>query len=349
MKRSLLLSLTILLFGFLPASAQLGGLMNRVANSVADEITGNRKSSTPAKTPEPDCACSNAEVIVNLGGKLQLDYSETEISTREDGAILLKDKPTGNFYIAKDGSIQGPIPEGDKRLAGFEVSSDEAGADAMMLKFQDYISKSGEKYNIKFNGKTYGPYAEIRSFAVTKSKDKFAAMIIENILATEDEGEAMDKAMKNAKSDQERMDLAMQFSMQMQQRMMANGDPTSTTPKLISNIEGATYDPITGGEINGKIKYDDILFLKYNSISDIKGKQLFSLKPEQVGVQGLFVNTSNTALATYNYGTLTFSDNKILKDLFNPQLVKGADGKIYLAYMYYSPGKNSIMQCKVPF
>jgi hypothetical protein len=25
------------------------------------------------------------------------------------------------------------------------------------------------------------------------------------------------------------------------------------------------------------------------------------------------------------------------------------DGKVFLAYMYYSPKKNSIMQCKIPF
>ena len=66
------------------------------------------------------------------------------------------------------------------------------------------------------------------------------------------------------------------------------------------------------------------------------------------GLKDLFVNSNNTKYAFYNSGTLTFSDNTTMTDLFNPYLVK-ADGKVYLSYMYYSPKNNAIMQHKIPF
>ena len=77
-------------------------------------------------------------------------------------------------------------------------------------------------------------------------------------------------------------------------------------------------------------------------------KVLFTLKQEAIGAKNLFVNSNNTKYAYYNSGTLTFSDNTTMTDLFNPYLAK-TDGKIYLNYMYYSPKNNAIMQHKIPF
>jgi AraC-like DNA-binding protein len=191
--------------------------VNKVKNSVANEIAGNKKSE-PAKIPEPGCACDPAELVLDLGGKFQLAYDEVDISSREDGAILIKDKVTGNFYIARGGVTEGPYQAGDKKLAGFEeYDAEGSGTDDWISKFGEYISKSGNRYLIKFAGKSYGPYDQIRSFDVTKSKEKFAATVIETVAVTEDDGERMEEAMKKAKTDQEKMELAMQFSQQMQQ------------------------------------------------------------------------------------------------------------------------------------
>jgi hypothetical protein len=228
MKNSIVLSLVFLLLSVSQSSAQLGGLVNKVKNSMANEIAGNKKSE-PAKIPEPGCACDPAELVLDLGGKFQLAYDEVDISSREDGAILIKDKVTGNFYIARGGVTEGPYQAGDKKLAGFEeYDAEGSGTDDWISKFGEYISKSGNRYLIKFAGKSYGPYDQIRSFDVTKSKEKFAATVIETVAVTEDDGERMEEAMKKAKTDQEKMELAMQFSQQMQQRMMAGaprGEP----------------------------------------------------------------------------------------------------------------------------
>jgi hypothetical protein len=78
------------------------------------------------------------------------------------------------------------------------------------------------------------------------------------------------------------------------------------------------------------------------------GNKVVAIKPEHNGAGKIFINSSNTKYAVEGYGTLTFSDETTLSDLFNSRLIK-TDGKVFLAYMYYSPKKNAIMQCKIAF
>lgn len=348
MKKSIFLLLIISVFTSASLNAQ-GGLLKKVANSMKDELLGtNKKGNTD---PEPSCACNDAEQIVGLGGNLQIDYKEMSITTMDDGSFLLKDRITGNFYVAKGSSITGPFTAGDSRIAGFEETDENISAmDAMVLRYKEYISKAGDKYVINFGGKKYGPYSRIDKFVVTQTKDKFAAIVVENVIANEDEGKKMDAAIKNAKTDQEKMELAMQFSQQMSQKMMQGGGPSSITPKLISNVPNAMSDltGFLGGTIYGNIKYDDIFLVYYNKINDLQGKTVMTLKSEHTGVSDIFLNTSNTKYAVYSYGSIILSDGKTLTDLINPHLIK-VGSQVYLAYMYYSPKKNAMMQCKIPF
>jgi hypothetical protein len=349
MKRSILFLAAFCILIGSPVNGQKG-LLKKVTNSMTNELLGKSQNNNSSQ-PEPECACDPAELIIDMGGKLQLDYSELDISVNNDGAILLKDKISGNFYIAKGGVTQGPIPAGDKRLAGFGTSYDSQGNDADWTnKFPQYITKSGDKYLITFAGKKYGPYAMINNFVVTRSKDKFAAMATENVAATKEDGDKMEEAINNAKTDQEKMDLAMKFSQQMSQKMMQGGGPASILPKFITNMEGSTYDPMTGQRIlNGDMKYDEIVLITYPDVFDVKGNKLISLKSEHMGSSGIYISSTNNKYAYINYGELMFSDgSKKLNGLFSPHLMK-SDGKIYLTYMYYSPKKNSIMQCKIPF
>lgn len=348
MKRSILFIVAVCIF--ISNSVNSQGLLKKVTKSMTNELLGKTENNNTSQ-PEPDCACTDAVLIVNLGGKIQLDYSELDISVREDGAILLKDKISGNFYIAKDGVTQGPIPAGDKRLVGFDVSRDKGSSDFdLVAAYPQYISKSGNKYIISFAGKTYGPYAMINDFTVTKSKDKFAATVTENVTATKEDGDKMEEAINNAKTEQEKIELAMKFSQQMSQKMMQGGGPTSVLPKFITNVAGSTYDPMKGlRALNAEMKYDEILLLTYPDVYDLMGNKVISIKTDHYSTSGFFINTSNTKYAFYNYGELMFSDNsKKLNGLFNPYLMK-TDGKVYLAYMYYSPKKNAIMQCNIPF
>jgi hypothetical protein len=365
MKKSVLIVLAICLLTGNPVSAQVSRLLNKAKNSVANKVIGNPDEGTKSKAPdqpEPACACDNAEVIMDMGGKMQLDYSEVTISVTDDGRILARTRNTNEYYIVQSGGTVGPLKPGDKRLKGFEsfIEPDrdngpdnstglEPGKKDAWLEYE-YITKSGEKYLITFAGKTYGPYGAINGFAVSQTKEKFAAIVVENIPFSAADAKKMDDEVKNAKTDQEKMDLSMKYAQEMQQKMMQGGGPAAMQPKFISNIPGVEYDPMKtiNCTLRGNIKYNDIFMVSFQKIVDLQGNTIMPIKSEAFGSERLFLNTDNTKYAYYNYGTLTFSDNTTLPELFGPRLVK-IDGKVFLAYMYYSPKKNSIMQCKIPF
>jgi hypothetical protein len=352
MKKLILFLLIISFILVNPLSAQT--ILKKAGRAVSNEVPGangsDNSASSKTSDPEPSCACDNAELIVDLGGILKLNYKETHISTMDDGSLLLKDLISGNYYIVKGTSTTGPISAGDPRLTGFDEVDENSGKDQLLLLYKGYISKSGDKYLITFGGKNYGPYAQIDKFVITKSKDKFGALAVENVIASEMDGKAMDEAIKNAKTDQEKMAIAMKYSQQMQQKIMKGGGPASMMQKFITNVSGSTYDPATqfGYTLNADMKYDEILLSSYNTVIDLQGKTIINLKPEHTGVTNILVNTANTKYAVYNYGEISFSDGTGLKDLFNPHLIK-VNGQTYLAYIYYSPKRNAIMQCKIPF
>jgi len=307
MKKLLLFLLLIYLVFTNLADAQ--GLTSKVPGSMKDNLTGtNISNNSYTREQEPSCACENSEFIVDLGGKLKIDYKEIGILTMDDGSFLLKDGASDKFYIVKGGVIQGPYDKYDQKIAGFEnFDLDSSDQNDMLARYKGILSKSGEKYLITMGGKTYGPYDDIVDFTVSRSRDKFA------VVAYVQEKE---------------------FSV----------------PKFVTNIPNVTFDVLNtlGAMMCGSIKYDEILVVTEDKIINLQGKTLFTINPEMSNCDNLFINTSNTKFAYYDFGTLTFSDNNSLPGMFNPHLVK-VGGKVYLAYMYYSPKRNAIMQCKIPF
>ena len=351
MKKAIILSLAISLITGNYLIAQ-SGLLNKVSNTVSKEVLGKTETSDKAKIePEPSCASDQAVKAMDLGGKLEIDYRELSISILSDGRILARALGSEEYYVAKDGVTTGPFKVGDPQIADFVPKEiDDKTEAGFLAKNKPYITKSGDKYLITFAGKKYGPYARIDNFTLSKSKEKFAALATENVLVTEDQGKKMEEAMENAKSDEERMELAMEYAQQMSEVMTQEGGMESTQAKLVTNIPNAKYDLLKagGGTLNGNLKYDDILVWAYDKIIDLQMNVILKIKPEAVGAKDFFVNTNNTMYAYYNYGTLTFSDNKTMTDLFNPYLAK-KDGKVFLTYMYYSPKNNAVMQHKIPF
>ena len=244
------------------------------------EITGEDNSKKASK-PEPACACENAKLIMDLGGKYNLDYSEISISMLNDGSMLVWDKLGYKYYIVKDGISQGPYDENDPKLKKFNSSGNEETDDnskkGLENMYPDYVVKSGDKYLIKFGGKSYGPYAVIQDFVVSGSKDKFAAIVTDDIIMNEDQGKKMEEAMKNAKTDQEKMDLAMKMQQQIQDKMMKGSGTGTFQPKLATNVPGAVYDPMTWAmaRLDGKAKFDEIVLIAPDKIMDLKGNTIF--------------------------------------------------------------------------
>ena len=351
MKKAIILSLVVSFITGNYLMAQ-SGLLNKVSSSVSKEVLGKTETSDMSKTePEPSCASDQAIKAMDLGGKLEIDYRELSISILSDGRILARALGSEEYYVAKDGITTGPFKAGDPQIADFVPKEiDDKTEAGFLAKNKPYITKSGDKYLITFAGKKYGPYARIDNFTVSRSKDKFAALATENVIVTEDQGKKMEEAMENAKSDEERMELAMEYAQQMSEVMTQEGGMESTQAKLVTNMPNTKYDLMKagGGTLNGNLKYDDILVWAYDKIIDLQMNVILNIKPEAVGANDFFVNTNNTLYAYYKSGTLTFSDNKTMTDLFNPYLVK-KDGKVYLTYMYYSPKNNAVMQHKIPF
>jgi hypothetical protein len=348
MKKSVIISILLSIFIIIPMNAQVGKFLKNVSSSVKQDLLGGNKNSNKPG-PEPPCACDPAEFVVDLA-KYKLDYTELNISVLSDGRVLIKDKLSSSYYVVNGSNTEGPIAYDDPRVKQFEnvVATDDE-KKAMELMYKDYISKKGDKYFISFAGKTYGPYGLISQFVVNKSKNKFAAFTTENIVVTESEGDAMDKAIKNAKTEEEKRELTMKYSQEMQNRIMSGGGPNSMIPKLVSNVSEVSPDFLTvaGGYLNANIRYDDIMMVSQNKVIDMQGKTVYTFPAGQV-TPDFFLSSDNSKSATYSYGTLTVSDGRKLSELFNPQLLK-AEGKIFLAYMYYSPKKDAIMQCKITF
>jgi hypothetical protein len=228
----------------------------------------------------------------------------------DDGSFLLRDGASDKFYILKGGVTQGPFDQEDPRIAGYQ-NFDLSGSnqDDALGRYKGILSKSGERYLIKMGGKTYGPFIDIQNFTVSRSGDKFGVVAY-----------VPDKNYEGG------------------------------VPKFITNIPNVTVDVINtmNAYMCGGIKYDEILVVMEDRIINLQGKTLFTIKPEMTNCDNLFINTSGTKYAYYDFGTLTFSDKTSLPYTFNPYLVK-VGGTVFLAYMYYSPKRNAIMQCKIPF
>ena len=351
MKKILIFTLTFFLFTCNYTNAQLGKFVKNVKTNVQKDLLGGQDQNSGKKTlPEPACACADAQVILDLGGKLKVDYSEINITTADDGSVLVQDRVNSNFYIIKDGITRGPYAKGNPALDAFVGSgNDNNKASDFTSKYKDYINKTGNKYLITFMGKNYGPYAIINQFVVTRNKDKFAAVVTENLAVTEEMSKRMEAEGKNAKTDDEKMALSMKFAQEVQENMSGK-DPRSTMPKLVTSISDANIGQVTviSGQLKSNYKYNDILVWEYDKITDLKGK-LIIIPPQGATMpENFFISSDNSRYASYDYGTLTMSDKSKFTDLFDVHWLL-VDGKTYLAYMYYSPKKNSLMQCKIPF
>ena len=351
MKKSLVLTIIMTLVMVLPLESQ--GLLNKVKNAVSKEILGTSDNNGSTAGPEPTCACDNAKQIADLT-RFKIDYREMAVSVKDDGSILVKDTRQNKYFIINNGNSSGPYQENDPKVQAFdnrdENNNQTLDSDVWAKLYPGYITKTGDNYLIKFNGKSYGPYAVISDFSVSLSKDKFAAVITEKVIATEDQQKKLEDEMAKAKTDQERMAVAMKFNQQMTDVMSADNAVEALQPMLISNIPGATYEAIkySSGRLDNKMKIDDILVKTGDKVINLQGNTVARLDRSAFLYKNIFINSSNNGYAGYDSGTLIFSNNSKLSDLFNPYLVEN-DGKVFLTYMYYSPGKNSIMQCAMAF
>ncbi|MBN1821738.1 MAG: hypothetical protein JW833_13545 [Prolixibacteraceae bacterium] len=343
------LAFMLVIFIVSGANAQLGKMLNKVKNKIVDKAIGNENQSGN-QASEPDCASDDAVVAFEFDKGYTVDMNEISV-TIKNGDILLYARNTSNYFIkrADSDSPEGPFSENDPEVRAFENHEAEVNPEnsqAYAVSYPGIIFRTGDKYEIKLDGQTYGPFAVIQTFVINLSKTKFVAAVTPDVLFTENE----QKQMQNAenKTQTEQMAMAMQMAQKMQQRMA--GGATDIQQKIVSNIEGVSQDMMYNATLSSEIKFDDIVWVGFDKITDLFGNTLLNIDHSRMNVQNgnFWLSSDNKSWATFSYGQLTFSDGKILKDLFAPYRAY-ENGKPSLVYMYFSPKHNAIMKVAIPF
>ncbi len=301
---------------------------------------------------EPACACNPAETILNLAGK-KLVYSELSVNVLFDNSIMILDGVSGKYYKIKSGVQKGPLSPEDPEVAPFinQVVVPED-FNPLYTTYRDYIIKNAGKYQIKINGTTYGPYYSVNDFYITRSGDRFLAMVCDKEPFAM-KIEKINQKINNAATEQEKNELQAQHMILVQEEIASGGDVLNNN-KMVSNIPGAVFKPESLPFFNADAKFDEIVRAGYDennqfALFSLSDKKLISINNDHLILgQEIFIKSNNSGYAIYGNGTLTFSDGTFKSEIFNPYLTK-AEGRIFLTYMYYSPGKNSIMQCKLLF
>jgi len=329
----------------LTVSAQFGGLMNKIKKEVANKVLG-----TSGDVKDPACATDDAIVIYKFAKDEKIAINEITFCHTDKGALLIQHKQLKDYYVIKDGKQSGPYKEGDPSLNEFGSCSEGVqGTDDLTVKFNGYIFKQGERFVIRFDGKTYGPYDQITSFAINDSHTKFVAAVFEKMLKESDFGDMskFEKQIENAKSDAEKTQLALQMSQNLSAAMMQKGG-IDATPRVVSNIPDISWNPLLS-ILRSDIKYNDIVAATMDKITDMKGNPLYTYKSTEIGrFEKFWLNSDNSRWAGYSNGKITFSDGKETNEVFSPYLDQ-FDGKVFLTYMYFSPVKEAIMQVRIPF
>lgn len=311
-------------------------------NSGIDNVLGD--SPDKSNLEDPACACNDAVTVFQFGDKYKINYRETQICMTSDGKILLQNNENNSepkYYISEKGVISGPFNQDNPKIKQFNCFESDG-----LVEGSPYISKEGDNMVIKFGGKTYGPYAHIQDFVVSGSKNKFAAFVIKDSMTpgmTEEEAEKLENA-----SQAEQMAYAMKMQEQLQQRLMSGGE-LDMMPKLVTNIEGAEWDVMSGMQLSGKIKFDDICLVQPDKITDLSGKILFKFGNNiQYYGDNFWLSRDNSRYAWFDYGTLAFSDGEKLEEISNPAIIKEGNAE-FITYTFYSPKDDAIKMCKIQF
>jgi hypothetical protein len=318
------------------AEAQISNTWNKLKSNVFGEETETQDQNLT------ECNCEDAVTVFRFSGNLQFNYLETDICLEEDGSALLTDRNTYQYYISRNGKVTGPYEEFDPEVTRFRCLG-------IMdyHSYPEYISKKEGKWIITFEGKQYGPYAEINEFLVSLSKKKFVAIVIRDNYMAGIDMEELEEKMKNA-TQEEQMKMAMELSEKMQNQMELEGE-MDLMPRFVTNVEGVDYDPMAGSLFYANMKYDDICFVEYNKITGLKGNTLLEMDEDfYIGGENFWINKDNSRYAWFDYGTLYFSDGKKCDHVFSPSLVMEGNTE-YIRYMFYSPDEDAVKMCRILF
>ncbi|HOY51777.1 MAG TPA: hypothetical protein PLX49_08415 [Prolixibacteraceae bacterium] len=338
------------------APAQLGGLMNKVKNKIVEKALGVEQEGTEGQGStsggESNCASEEDQVIFEFGKGFKVAANEITVHIHE-GRILLFNKAEGKYYIKRgsSGATEGPFKGDDPAVEEFGslVPGGAMGEEELLAAYPRHVTRTGDNFTIRFGGQTYGPFAGIHSFVVNENGTQFAALVVKDAYRDEGGMAELARKMENAKTDQEKMAIAMANQEKMAEEAMKIAS-MDMTPKLITNVPGALTEVPMGGELFSTIKKNTIVWVLPNAITDLAGKKLFE-KANLTSLYDLYnfwLSGDNKTYAWYDNGLLQFSDGRECSGVFSPFREPDGTGEI-LGYFYFSPKRNAILKSSHPF
>ena len=351
------MTLTLFLMGLGPAShAQLGGLMNKVKSKIVEKALGiegeENQGSSGAAGKESSCASESDLVVFEFGKNIKLAANEVTVQIN-DGNILLYDKLQGKYYIKKNGSAasEGPYNGDHPAVKNFGAlpTGGGWGEDELLALFPEFISRKGEKFTLTFGGKNYGPFAGLHSFVVNDSRTGFAAMVVHDSYSGDSGMEEIAQKMENAKSDQERMQIAMAHQAEIAKEAQEISS-LDMMPRLVTNVAGARDEIPMGGELSSTVKRGEIVWVTPNAVIDMAGRKLFEKAnlTSFYDIYNFWISDDNKQYASYDNGLLKFSDGRECSEVFSP-FRDVVDGKPVIRFFYFSSARNAIMSSSHPF
>jgi hypothetical protein len=290
-------------------------------------------------------SCDDGEIVFKFDGKMKLNYTETQVCISKNGSLLLSEKFSENplYYISEKGKVTGPVKEGDLRLQAFDCLGNNDDTQSK------YVSESEGKYYITVGAKKYGPFASVTNFTITRDESRFVAITLKDGFTggfDMKDVEEVTKKMENA-TQAEQIALAMELSAKMEKQITTNTDEAT---QFVTNIQGINWKKEMGQKFNNTVKNNEICILRDDgSITDLTGKVIFSnTGNEYHDYNNFWISRDNKLQAWFDYGTLRISDGRMIENVFSP-IVQTEAGVDFLSYFYYSPDKDAIMKCKIPF
>lgn len=356
-KAAVFMTLTLFLTGLGTAThAQLGGLMNKVKSKIVEKalgIEGEEDQGSPGAAGKgTSCASESDQVVFEFGKNIKLAANEVTVQIN-DGNILLYDKLQGKYYIKKSGggAPEGPYKGDHPAVKNFGAlpSGGGWGEEELLAVYPEYISRKGDKYTLSFGGKSYGSFAGIHNFVVNDSRTGFAAMVVHDSYDGDSGMEEIAKKMENAKTDQERMQIAMAHQAIIAEKAQEISS-LDMMPRLVTNLAGAREEIPMGGELSSTVKKGEIVWVTPNAVVDMTGRKLFELAnlTSFYDIYNFWISDDNKQYASYDNGLLKFSDGRECSEVFSP-FRDVVDGKPVIGFFYFSSAKNAIMSSSHPF
>jgi len=288
------------------------------------------------------------ENIYTLKPNESLVYGENCFYFSDQGkSIFFVLKANEGFYTVSNGVRKGPFKEMNDNLITpcKENNNSSCAAYEPNVDSEDFYSKyvmanDDGSFTIKFNGKTYGPFANLLFFQTNENKSAFAASVTDmslgkKLIFSNGKSFPIDGMVGSIKFSPDGSFALARVGFDYQS---GNFDPSKINMEQITSFTIITSDGAKFGPFNGeKVTESDIWFTKTtgnhwfirNDNNLLLDGKPFMKMPENSGRCDLWFSADCKRYAVAKYDNVRFSDNSTIPYPIQTSLFY-KDGKAYL-------------------